>query len=479
MANLNNDIEKYLRGELTPSERHALEQKALLDPFLAEALEGAEQAGPEHFAVDLQMIKKSLHEKTKSRRRFIDINGWQWYSGIAAGLLLFALCTYTVIMMIGQQRKAKEIAQLEQKVVTDTITSSNNKNISEAEESKKESDAEESGKKVEEENKTLALKEKHDEEIRRREDIAMNDRAKSRNAIGSGTLPRSGETPSQKPDSPDTSRIETETQPITEIAEAPVIESREGIASRDDDDEVVNKAEAIRSEQYETKSAVRKKSTAAASETVQPSTADLSGKLSAETLIKGRVTGEGEGLPGVNVVVKGTALGTVTNASGEYMISVPAGYSTLSFMFIGLVSNEVPIASATNGILNIEMTPDVTQLSEVVVTGYGVSNSDKTYPTFEMAMPEVGRRDFKKYLEDNVKYPSEASTKKIEGRVTVQFTVLANGQLTDFKVIKGIGGGCEEELIRVIKNGPRWVPSKQTGRAVNDQIKVRYRFDLP
>src|SRR5687767_14446691 len=121
MANLNDDIEKYVRGELSPAERHALEQKALNDPFLAEALEGAEHAGPEHFAVDLKMISRSLHAKTKGRRRIIDINGWQWYSGIAAGLMLFALCTYTVIVMIGQQRRANEIAQAEQNMLKDSV----------------------------------------------------------------------------------------------------------------------------------------------------------------------------------------------------------------------------------------------------------------------------------------------------------------------------------------------------------------------
>jgi TonB family protein len=477
MTSLNNDIEKYLRGELTPAERHALEQKALDDPFLAEALEGAEHAGAEHFGVDLKIIKKSLHKKTKSRRRFIDINGWQWYSGIAAGLLLFALITYTVIMMIGQQRRANEIAALEEKISIDTITSQQSEKTKDVGKSTEATSGTEQSEKKSEQQKLALKKQEKAETARRKEAIAMNDRAKSRNAIGSGTLPDSAGTPTQKPASPDTLRTASVTESVTDVAESPVLESREEIVRRDTDDELAKEADARKSAALSGRG--ERKKSKALSETVQPSAADLSTKLASETLIRGKVSGEGQEIPGVNVIIKGTSIGTVTNEAGEYMIAVPAGYSTLSFAFIGLVSTEVPVAAAADGTLNVEMSSDVTQLSEVVVTGYGVSNSDQTYPTFEMTTPEVGRRAFKKYLEDNVKYPSDALNQKMEGRVTIQFTVLSNGQLADFKVIKGIGGGCEEELIRVIKNGPRWKPSKKGDVAIDDQVRVRYRFDLP
>jgi TonB family protein len=470
MTDLNNDIEKYLRGELTAAERHALEQKALNDPFLAEALEGAEHAGAEHFTVDLKIIKKSLHEKTKVRRRFIDINGWQWYSGIAAGLLLLALVTYTVIMMIGQQRPANELAVLEDQVSTDSITSQQEETVNSIEkDTQATSDAEPSVKKLQEQ-KNLALKQERTEADRRQDQIALNEQSSQKKAIGAGTTTEPSQNLTRKSYSLDTLRSDTEPQAIAEIMETPVLDSHD-----DRDEELATGKETPLKQDDRKKVMLRGQS----SKTVQPSAADLNTKLAAETLIRGKVSEDGEGLPGVNVVIKGTTLGTVTNASGEYMIAVPAGYSTLSFMFIGLVSTEVPVASANNGTLDVEMSPDVTALSEVVVTGYGVSNSDKTYPTFEMATPEIGRRAFKKYLEDNVKYPSEATNQKIEGRVTIQFTVLSNGQLTDFKVIRGIGGGCEEELIRVIKNGPRWTPSKNTGVPIDDQVRIRYKFELP
>jgi TonB-dependent starch-binding outer membrane protein SusC len=90
-----------------------------------------------------------------------------------------------------------------------------------------------------------------------------------------------------------------------------------------------------------------------------------------EKFISGKVTSTEDGsiLPGVNVVVKGTTNGTVTNTDGSYRLSVSNEASVLVFSFIGLVSEEVPIGGRS--IIDIAMSTDVKQLSEVVVVGYG------------------------------------------------------------------------------------------------------------
>lgn len=74
-------------------------------------------------------------------------------------------------------------------------------------------------------------------------------------------------------------------------------------------------------------------------------------------------------LPGVNVVVKGTTIGTVTDVNGNYSLTLPNNAATLVFSFIGLVSQEVVISKPD---ISVRMQNDVTQLSEVVVAGYGV-----------------------------------------------------------------------------------------------------------
>jgi Ca-activated chloride channel family protein len=86
--------------------------------------------------------------------------------------------------------------------------------------------------------------------------------------------------------------------------------------------------------------------------------------------ITGKVTSseDGSALPGVNVVLKGTSTGTVTNLAGQYSINVPAQGGALVFSFIGLQTKEVSIGKLN--ILDVAMNLDVTQLSEMLVTGY-------------------------------------------------------------------------------------------------------------
>lgn len=89
--------------------------------------------------------------------------------------------------------------------------------------------------------------------------------------------------------------------------------------------------------------------------------------------VRGTVLSDDDGspLPGVNVVVKGTTIGTVTDVNGNYSLTLPNNASSLVFSFIGMVSQEVPISRAD---ISVSLQTDVTQLSEVVRVGYGMEN---------------------------------------------------------------------------------------------------------
>ncbi|MEM6525785.1 MAG: TonB-dependent receptor [Bacteroidota bacterium] len=98
----------------------------------------------------------------------------------------------------------------------------------------------------------------------------------------------------------------------------------------------------------------------------------VSGNLWAqERTVSGKVTSveDGSALPGVNVILKGTASGAVTDIDGNYRLFVPSDGGTLVFSFIGLASEEVEIGARS--VIDLQMSPDVQQLSEVVITGYG------------------------------------------------------------------------------------------------------------
>ncbi|HEY3429770.1 MAG TPA: SusC/RagA family TonB-linked outer membrane protein, partial [Cyclobacteriaceae bacterium] len=91
---------------------------------------------------------------------------------------------------------------------------------------------------------------------------------------------------------------------------------------------------------------------------------------SQDRTITGRVTADdGSPIPGVNILIKGSSQGTVTDGEGKYTLNVPASGGTLVFSFIGLLSQEREIGDLA--VLDVQMAQDVTQLGEVVVTGYG------------------------------------------------------------------------------------------------------------
>ncbi|MEJ7645206.1 MAG: SusC/RagA family TonB-linked outer membrane protein [Chryseolinea sp.] len=93
--------------------------------------------------------------------------------------------------------------------------------------------------------------------------------------------------------------------------------------------------------------------------------------------LTGKVTSteDGSPLPGVNVIVKGTTNGAVTDADGGYTLSVPESANELVFSFIGLKTEEVSIAGRST--VDVQLTMDITQLSEIVVTGVGVATDKR------------------------------------------------------------------------------------------------------
>ena len=102
----------------------------------------------------------------------------------------------------------------------------------------------------------------------------------------------------------------------------------------------------------------------------RPVNGPLSSDSRMDRLVSGTVnSGEGEPLPGVNILVKGTVIGTVTDLDGEYSISVPDQGATLIFSYIGYTTKEAVVEGRS--VLNITLEEDVKGLSEFVVVGYG------------------------------------------------------------------------------------------------------------
>jgi len=96
----------------------------------------------------------------------------------------------------------------------------------------------------------------------------------------------------------------------------------------------------------------------------------------------------------------------------------------------------------------------------------------------EMPVYQGGVNELYKFLGNNIKYPQQAKDEQIQGRVFVSFVIEEDGKITNVKVLRGIGGGCDEEAIRVVSMMPNWTPGKQRGKNVRVAYNLPIKFTL-
>ncbi|MCZ4223285.1 energy transducer TonB [Pedobacter rhodius] len=111
-----------------------------------------------------------------------------------------------------------------------------------------------------------------------------------------------------------------------------------------------------------------------------------------------------------------------------------------------------------------------------VKDGNGANNDSEIYIAAGVdEYPEFagGMKAWAKYMERNLRYPYKAQEEGVQGKVFVSFVVEKDGSITDVQVLKGIGFGCDEEAMKVIKKSPLWKPGKNKG------VPVRVRYNMP
>ncbi len=429
MADVKDDIKKYLRGEMSAAEMHALEKRALNDPFLTDALEGAESINPKEFTSDLIELDKRIR-KDKEK------NAWFWPLRIAASFLVIT----TVALLVYNSFPPDQPQKLAEQKTNEPPA-------------KESSAPSEEGEKKADENLLSLNQPKQETPFRKeKQDLAKIEETPIE-------APTAEEAPAARYGQgalvTDEITAEEESKPVTddlrEEISTTLAESKKEIA--------VDKDEPSRSK----------------------STSPVSTQYFTQRRAQGRVTSADDGspLPGVNVTVKGSSIGTVTDATGNYSLLLHTDSTKLEFSALGKKSRDVSAESNTN--LDVNLKEDEEQLNEVVVTGFELTptKNEKTSHVSKLAEPIIGRTALKKYLEANLHYPNEALQRKIEGKVVIEFVVLSDGSLTNFRVLKGIGFGCDEEVIRLIKEGSAWLPTLQNNIAVREKVRIQLRFKLP
>jgi len=95
-----------------------------------------------------------------------------------------------------------------------------------------------------------------------------------------------------------------------------------------------------------------------------------------------------------------------------------------------------------------------------------------------MPKPANGYKDFYAFVGKNLKYPKKAQRMGVEGKIFIQFIIDKQGNITELEVIRGIGMGCDEEALRVMKLAPRWQAGKQRGKEVRVRMVLPITFKL-
>jgi hypothetical protein len=162
-------------------------------------------------------------------------------------------------------------------------------------------------------------------------------------------------------------------------------------------------------------------------------------QLWAQEVVTGKVMDElGEGLPGVNVLVTGTSQGTVTDGDGNYSIEVPEGGS-LSYSFIGYLDQRLEVGDRS--VINLNLEPDIQQLSEVVVTALGVERETRA---LQSSVTQIDGENFVKARENSL-------ANALAGRVAgVNVTKIASGPAASSRVVirgaKTLGANLNQPL---------------------------------
>lgn len=150
--------------------------------------------------------------------------------------------------------------------------------------------------------------------------------------------------------------------------------------------------------------------------------------------------------------------------------------AALPVLAILLIANARVSAQQTS---NSDVTVHEIKTTEITDIKMKKADTDSIYQMVEV-MPEFpgGMDQMAKYLSENINYPEEAKDKNISGRLFIEFVIEKDGSVSNVKVMRSVGGGCDEEGVRVVKAMPKWKPGLMKGKPVRVHYVLPINFKL-
>ena len=447
------DIQKYLSGQMTAAEMHAIEKAALDDPFLAEAIEGYSSVEDKDWNKELAELKKNFDKKENAPVVPITKTSFaKWWKAAAAVVLIGTSVTVAYLFSGNNSVNKQDIAQV---AVADSAASI----------------AVDSA---------LAINEKKDS-------VSIATFANTNAASANGTI-----------SIPQTS---TEQKLIAEVKPGKLTEDNAFVYTPTPQPASVTKNDAAKdmavadeeikqnAEEAPVKGLQSINNTNSPSNAVNEAALDKNAaaqnqarkEISNNNFNAQVVTEDNKPVAFAQVNVSKSKKAVYTDANGKFKVSAPDTTLDVVVTSSGYATKKLKLQNS-NPQNTIVLQPNENQLTETVVVGKKREKKKEVKDTLstgaddedeeEDAEPEIGWSEYNNYLNNNLVIPGEAREKNIHGVVEVFVNLSKNGSIKEVKVGKPLCTGCDAEAIRLIKEGPKW--DVKSNKPTKVKVKVTF-----
>lgn len=418
------DIQRYLKGEMSAEEMHAIETAALDDPFLADAIEGFEamigRGNEEAAELELRRLNKKFNERVRQPAKVVSITHSRWWQ-ISAAAVIFIIIGFALY-----NNRMKEEAQ--SKLAVTQKQPADSSALAEAEKDRASISSALSDTQNKQEKKTAASRPAPTDSHKR---PALIDDNTSNEAYRQSQKPATAVAEKAIDKNEDVGRLRTfDQEKEKERSEKPAIV-----------DHVPAKREIADESTVGTEALARR-------------TKQLAGQLNN---FSGRVVDTAnKPLVNASVQVLQNKTNVLTDETGKFSFATKDSVVDVQVGLLGFEPRNFRLQNdaITN---NLVLEPSNRNMNEVVVTAYGSKrkkDASKVTAKVQNAVPEIGWIEYEKYLEQNKKPP--AGNPLMKGEVVVSFEVKKGGVLSDLKIEKSLSQDYDKEAIRLVREGPSW-----------------------
>ncbi|HEX7906201.1 MAG TPA: carboxypeptidase-like regulatory domain-containing protein [Chitinophagaceae bacterium] len=451
------DIEKYHKGLLSPGEMHDLEKAALDDPFLADAMEGYFTT-PVNVSADIDELKKRLADSTEDKVKVVAMNAGAVQKSFAgwkvAAIIVVVLGAGWLVYQSTANNKQETIAQASDLAKEKTTTTDSS---------------------------VTSLSPALADTTKQVTPGLISEQQKTNETNQQGVV-----TATVSPAGSSFFKADSVATYDNKLSEVVIAQAKPSINK----DSAATNAGIIADKNYKAEEALKESrakkmvakdkeagliastAPAARQESYNKSNAPVNNQAMNEQYrannFRGRVTDAyNNAVPFANVTNVQDNVGTYTDARGYFNLTSPDTLLNVQVRGLGFNDNNISLRNAvpSNQVVMQEDKSVATQTLSNKKVNYEKYARDANMKIEGQPEPEDGWENYDSYLSNNLNIPDEVKTKQMDnGRVEVSFEVNKYGVPVNFKVEKSLCNSCDQEAIRLIKEGPKWKRKARKGR---------------